>query len=180
MDIVLLYSSDCSRKITSLIGSPLKQAVMRLSFISRVLNHPLPSLDAISGPCHSHCPRHKSLEDRRGKPKSLALYWSQLPRDTALGLRKYREKGFQGAPVRGADTVLPSGNFQNYKEVLLSPCFTHPTKAYRASTICHALFSAPYWRHSWEQKEQKYLLSRSSHSSRRNHRSHPPNPQPQP
>lgn len=54
--IVSLRSPDCLRKIAFLIGSSLKQAVMRLSFIPRVLNHPLPSLDAICSPCYSHCP----------------------------------------------------------------------------------------------------------------------------
>ena len=40
--IVSLHSADCLRKIVSLIGSSLKQAVMSLSFIPRVLNLPLP------------------------------------------------------------------------------------------------------------------------------------------
>lgn len=50
LGIILLRSPDCSRKIASLIGSSLKQAVMRLSLIPRELNHPLPSLDAICSP----------------------------------------------------------------------------------------------------------------------------------
>lgn len=37
---IATHSSDCSRKIASLIGSSLKQAVMRLNFTPRVLKHP--------------------------------------------------------------------------------------------------------------------------------------------
>jgi hypothetical protein len=37
---VSILSPDCSWKIASLIGSCLKQAVMRLNFIPRVLKHP--------------------------------------------------------------------------------------------------------------------------------------------
>ena len=160
LGIILLHSSDCSRKITSLIGSSLQQAVMRLSFIPRVLNPPLPSALPSAAPATGNTYVTGARGSGEGDPSALpcislscpeALPWTRgckrnkepCPPSEGRHDRVLRE------PQSEEDEALSSGRSQNYKVILLiSGSLTHSANIYGAKGLA--------WRQSCEQKEHKY------------------------
>lgn len=156
--------------------------VMRLSFVLRVLNHPLPSLDAIESPCTTTATSQGPGGQGKEPQESCSALVSAAQRHCS-GPEKVQGTGSpslrgdmalpSGNPGLMGDTALSAGNHQNYRNTAYSLAHSPNTQILSEHLLFVVLFPAPDWRHSTCSQGAHVLAGRTRCSP-------PPDPQPQP